>query len=143
MYYLAYGMNTNLKEMSYRCPSAENLGAVVLPGYKLAFKGCCDIVEDSKESMSCVLWKITDRCEQALDLLEGYPFYYNKKFVSVNVGGTDVDAMIYFMQPGHKLALPGKSYLEMVTEGYRSNFITTRQIVRALEEAEHAYYTWQ
>lgn len=142
MYYLAYGMNTNLDEMRRRCPLAHSLGTVTLTGHKLAFKGCCDVVEDQTTSMECALWEITDRCESALDILEGYPTYYDKKFVKVAYKGQTINAMIYFMQSGHELAMPGKGYLTTVMEGYQSHDIDIKQIKNALKEAEHAYYTW-
>ena len=36
-YYFAYGMNTNIGEMSIRCPLAINLGKCTLKNYELKF----------------------------------------------------------------------------------------------------------
>ena len=38
-YYLAYGSNLNLQQMSSRCPDAKKVGIAVLRGYRLMFKG--------------------------------------------------------------------------------------------------------
>ena len=38
-YYLAYGSNLNLEQMSYRCPDAKCIGTARLLGYELLFKG--------------------------------------------------------------------------------------------------------
>ena len=81
--YFAYGMNTNQEEMSYRCPGACALGKAILPGYRLEFKSFATIVPSPKESVDGVLWTITDSDESALDMLEGYPEFYDKKIVSV------------------------------------------------------------
>jgi hypothetical protein len=142
MYYLAYGMNTNLKEMSRRCPFAKSLGKVVLENHKLVFKQFCDVVEEYDTYMECALWDITENCELALDILEGYPMFYNKKEVLVEFNGEVITSMIYFMQPNNSLSLPSKSYLNMVLEGYKSHNMNQGQIYTALEETEHAYHSW-
>jgi len=142
MYYLAYGMNTNFREMDRRCPFAKSLGSVILENHKLAFKNFCDAVEEPGASMECALWDITDNCELALDILEGYPLFYDKKQVQVNFKGKTITAMIYFMQPDNLLAGPSESYLSMVYEGYKNHNMNPEQIFKALEEAEHAYHTW-
>jgi gamma-glutamylcyclotransferase (GGCT)/AIG2-like uncharacterized protein YtfP len=142
MYYLAYGMNTNLEQMSKRCPLAKTLGRVVLENHKLAFKQFCDVVEEYDTSMECALWDITENCESALDVLEGYPMFYDKKQVLVDFNGEVITAMIYFMQPNNQLAGPSTSYLNMVLEGYKSHNMDADQVYKALEETEHAYHSW-
>ena len=81
--YFAYGMNTNQEEMSYRCPGARAFGRAMLPGYRLEFKSFATIVPSPTEQVEGVLWTITDTDESALDMLEGYPEFYDKKIVSV------------------------------------------------------------
>ena len=105
-YYLAYGMNTNLSSMATRCPAAQSLGKITLPGHKLAFKYFCDIESAVDREMECVLWNITDDCEQSLDAMTGRD------------------------QP----AQPSESYLNMVTQGYSEHNINIMQLVTALEE---------
>ena len=93
--YFAYGMNTNKEEMAYRCPSAVPMGKAILPGYRLEFKSFATIVPSPKESVEGVLWTITDTDESALDMLEGYPEFYDKKNVSVIHNEMDYIAMTY------------------------------------------------
>lgn len=133
-YYLAYGMNSNLNEMRRRCPDAKSLGPVTVPNYKLAFKTHCDVVHAPGESMQCVLWSITDQCELALDLLEGFPEYYDKREVQVTYQGQTIRPMIYFMCSGFDYAAPSEHYLNMVVEGYSEHGIPITQIVTALED---------
>jgi len=80
------------------------------------------------------LWLITDACEKALDQLEGYPFYYDKKEVIVEHEGKTLRPMIYFMRDNTKLDMPSEYYLEMVTEGYREHNMNIKQIIESLEE---------
>lgn len=140
MYYLAYGMNTNLDQMSRRCPKARSLGKVDLKGYRLAFKGCCDVVQDKTAVMECALWDITNECEMALDILEGYPNFYGKREVQVVYNGRKIRAMIYFMQDKHdQPSMPSEYYFNMVLEGYQDHDMDVFQLQQALEELEHVY----
>lgn len=139
-YYLAYGMNTNKKQMARRCPRAQSLGAVKLSGYKLAFKHFCDAVVDQNSSMDCVLWSITPECEYALDLLEGYPDFYGKKEVTVRYKGKQIRAMIYIMTDQYDIGYPSEYYLNLVTEGYLEHGVGVEQIKHALEDVDaHCY----
>ncbi len=133
-YYLAYGMNSNLTSMAYRCPAAKSLGTVKLAGHKLAFKYFCDAVVDPDSEMDCVLWNITDACERSLDATEGYPDFYGKKEVDVLFNGRKLKAMIYYMSGTDSPAMPSESYLNMVVQGYSEHKINISQIVTALEE---------
>ena len=140
MYYLAYGMNTNLEQMARRCPQAQSIGTVVLKGHRLAFKGCCDAVLDDKSEMECALWNITSDCERALDILEGYPDFYGKKEVTVYHNGRKIRAMIYFMQDSDRLGMPSESYLNMVVQGYVDHGMDVMQVYTALEDLTDVYY---
>jgi gamma-glutamylcyclotransferase (GGCT)/AIG2-like uncharacterized protein YtfP len=133
-HYLAYGMNTNLNSMRWRCPSAESLGKVTLDDHRLVFKRFCDAEYTPGHAMECALWTITEDCERSLDKLEGYPEFYNKKEVTVKYNNKNVRAMIYFMPPGFDLDVPGEGYLNTVTEGYSQHSMDILQIVNALED---------
>ena len=73
MYYLSYGMNTNLESMKARCPDAEPMGGFYLPNYRLVFRGVADLVPEDDCIAPVVLWKITTQCLRSLDRVEGYP----------------------------------------------------------------------
>ena len=133
-YYLAYGMNTNLSGMAVRCPMAESLGKVTVPGHKLAFKTFCDAVVSPNDTMECALWLITEQCEKSLDALEGFPDFYGKKEVEVVYKGKIIRAMIYYMTDHYGFGPPSEGYLNMVVEGYHSHNIPIMQIVQALED---------
>ena len=129
--YFAYGMNTNKEEMAYRCPGARALGKAVLPGYRLEFKSFATIVPDPKESVEGVLWTITESDESALDILEGYPEFYDKKTVSVEHDNQSYIAMTYIMGPREQGHAPSSGYYSMVSEGYQSFGLSQRQLLDA------------
>jgi gamma-glutamylcyclotransferase (GGCT)/AIG2-like uncharacterized protein YtfP len=133
-YYLAYGMNTNLDSMKFRCPKATSLGKVTLVDHKLAFKQFCDAEYAPGYTMECALWNITTECEDSLDRLEGYPHFYGKKEVKVQWNDKTIRAMIYYMPKGYELDTPGEGYLNTVTEGYSHHSMDIKQIIKALED---------
>ena len=129
--YFAYGMNTNQEEMSYRCPDARALGNAILPGYRLEFKSFATIVPSPKEQVEGVLWKITDTDEMSLDILEGYPEFYDKKTVSVEHDNQSYIAMTYIMGPREQGHAPSDGYYSMVSEGYQSFGLSQQQLLDA------------
>ena len=128
--YFAYGMNTNRDEMSYRCPTAVPMGKAILPGYRFEFKSFATIVPDADSSVEGVLWTITESDEQALDILEGYPEFYDKKHVKVSQG-IDYIAMTYIMNPREKGFSPSDGYYSMVSQGYQQFGLSQQQLLEA------------
>jgi gamma-glutamylcyclotransferase (GGCT)/AIG2-like uncharacterized protein YtfP len=115
-YYFAYGMNTNITEMTSRCPNAVSLGRCVLPNFELRFRYHADIDLVPGSEMEGVLWEITPECESALDRLEGYPYYYNKINVVLSDGSI---AMAYIMNSKGPEEAPSVGYDNCLYEGYR------------------------
>ena len=128
--YFAYGMNTNKEEMAYRCPGARALGRAMLSGYRFEFKSFATVVPDADSQVQGVLWTITDADEAALDILEGYPEFYDKQHVKVQQG-IDYIAMTYIMGPREKGHAPSDGYYSMVSEGYQSFGLSQRQLLEA------------
>ncbi len=129
--YFAYGMNTNREEMAYRCPGAMPMGRAILPDYRLEFKSFATIVPSPKETVEGVLWTITDSDESALDMLEGYPEFYDKKTVSVEHDNQSYIAMTYIMGPREQGYAPSSGYYSMVSEGYQAFGLSQRQLLDA------------
>ena len=123
-------MNTNVEQMSIRCPTAVPMGKAILPGYRFEFKNFATIVPDADSQVEGVLWTITDIDEQALDLLEGYPEFYDKKHVKVQQG-IDYIAMTYIMNPREQGHAPSDGYYSMVSEGYQSFGLSQQQLLDA------------
>ncbi len=131
--YFAYGMNTNITGMASRCPAAVSHGHAILLNHAFRFSGPADVVKCGGSYVDGVLWTITDECLRSLDMLEGYPYYYNRRHKPVRFQGRTVNALVYYMQPGHIDALPSQGYFDMVSEGYRDHGVPTDQLYNALE----------
>lgn len=132
MKYFAYGMNTNLDQMARRCPTAASLGPAWIDDYEFVFRTHADIAKSPGSICYGVLWDISKADLKALDMLEGYPYYYKRFRVRVNLGDHFVYALTYQMNDQTYIQEPGCSYLEMVTEGYRQNAVPCGQIDRAI-----------
>jgi gamma-glutamylcyclotransferase len=141
--YFAYGMNTNRDEMAYRCPSAVALGRAVLLGYRLEFKSFATIVSNPKESVEGVIWTITQSDELALDMLEGYPKFYDKKTVSVDHKDQSYIAMTYIMSPREQNCPPTDGYYSMVSEGYQQFGLSQQQLLEARSRSNKEIWIYE
>jgi len=141
--YFAYGMNTNPTEMALRCPGAIALGRAVLPGYRFEFKSFATIVPSPKESVEGVLWTITEPDEWALDILEGYPEFYDKKTVSVEHKDQPYIAMTYIMNPREHGYGPSDGYYRMVSEGYQHFGLSQQQLLEAKSRSNKEIWIYE
>lgn len=138
--YGAYGSNMNLDQMSHRCPKARVIGVGTLEGYKLTFRGKYKgfaNVEQCKDSLvPIVLWEITEDCETALDMYEGFPTQYIKKQVEVVVDGKSIKTMVYVMvsEYGNMVAAPTEYYFGVVVKGYSDNGVNLKPLQIAYSE---------
>jgi len=137
-YYFAYGMNTNIDEMSMRCPGAINLGRCTLQGFELKFRLHADIDQVEGSEMEGVLWDITEDCERALDRLEGYPYYYDKVDVIVIPanpvnGNRYIRAMAYTMTSKGQEESPSNGYEQCLIEGYTANGLDVDKLTAKID----------
>lgn len=125
--YAAYGSNMNIEQMAIRCPKAKVIGTGILKDYKLTFrglyKGVANIEPCEGKEVPIVLWEITEYCEVALDMYEGYPRLYEKRDVKVKIGTKIKKAMAYIMTDEYKNkpSLPTGYYLGVINQGYLDN----------------------
>lgn len=126
-------MNTNISGMANRCPAAVSHGRALLLNHAFRFSGPADVVKCTDSYVHGVLWTITDDCLKSLDMLEGYPYYYNRNPRAVWFDYRIVNAIVYYMQPGNLDGLPSQSYFDMVEEGYRDHGLPVDQLYNALE----------
>lgn len=142
----AYGSNLNLNQMAMRCPTAKVYGKGILKGYRLLFKGqlgnaYCTIEKKKAGRLPVIVWELQPEDERALDFYEGYPRFYDKKDVKVNLeDGNIITAMVYIMTDKVldriNLNLPSTSYLDTVIEGYEAARFDLKFIDEALVVSE-------
>jgi len=140
MLYIAYGSNMNVRQMAYRCPKAKPVGPMWLKGWRLVMKRVADVEPDPGAIIPAALWRITTRCEEALDLYEGFPTFYTKHRLRIDLGnGKRSRPMLYRMSnPEVRTVAPSSEpYLWAIAEGYRDfGFDDLTPLLKAQHEAK-------
>ena len=142
-YYIAYGSNLNLPQMRVRCPNARVIGTSVIDGYRLLFKGSKTgsyLTIEPKEGgkVPVVVWEVTESDEKELDRYEGYPTFYYKKTITLDVKGIKTgkirrkEAFVYIMHEERKLGSPSRYYIRTCLDGYRAFGFDERYLYDAL-----------
>ena len=130
-YYIAYGSNLNIQQMRMRCPGARIIGTSVIKDYQLLFKGSktgsyLTIEPMEGAEVPVVIWEVTETDEKALDRYEGYPNFYYKKEMTLDIKGIRTgkvrrrDAFIYIMHEERELGIPSWYYVNTCLDGYRA-----------------------
>lgn len=134
--YFAYGSNLNMDHFSERCPLAEPVDTFVLPGWRMVFRSVADIIPSRGDHVFGALYRITDRCERALDRYEGYPRLYSKREYSLGRYG---ETLMFYTMNRTWLDLPHDDYLQTIWDGYEHWGLPTRNLTNILErQAEHS-----
>ena len=116
--YFGYGMNTDPEQMIMRTGQPLALGRGLVRDHAFRFALHADVYPKVGTNTYGVLWEIDDDALKALDNREGYPYYYDRKMVTVEANGTTYQAWMYYMTPGHPDREPSKGYYDMLVRGY-------------------------
>ncbi len=121
--YIAYGSNMDQENMDYRCADATLVGTSKVYGYRLLFKGSqtgfyATIEKDEGSYVPVLVWEISEEDERHLDFYEGYPRFYYKKNLKVEINGKKKWAMVYIMDEKRKLGLPKSYYYGLLDKAY-------------------------
>lgn len=133
--YVAYGSNINLEQMAYRCPNSTVAGTAMLQGYELQFRRHATIEPNEDSEVPILLWELDPHDERFLDRYEGFPKYYRKENITLEMDGETVEAMIYIMNGDTPLEVPTEQYYNTIEQGYKENGLDTSYLEVALEEA--------
>mgnify|MGYP002622896026 CR=1 FL=1 len=140
-YYVAYGSNMSVEQMSLRCPDAKLVGKTTLQDWKLKFKIHATIEPHKGSQVPALVWKVSKEDERSLDMYEGWPDYYIKKNVGITMtrlDGTEprmVTAMVYVMAEGHQVDIPSTLYYGTMVKDYERFGFDKRILQEALNEA--------
>ncbi len=124
--YVAYGSNLHLAQMVARCPSATIYGIGRLNNWELLYRGMVDnahatIARKKGSSVPVLVWNIEPSDERRLDRYEGFPRYYFKQNVMVEIDGQKKKAMVYIMDLHQRPATPSAHYVDIIRQGYMDN----------------------
>jgi len=125
--YLAYGSNLDMGQMATRCPKAKAIGAMLLPDWRLIFRGVADIIPAKGAFVPVGLWEITEDCEKSLDRYEGFPNLYGKQYWKKG----KKTYMAYTMNRDG-FAAPNPMYLAGIFQGYEDFSLDRHYLQEAL-----------
>lgn len=137
--YIAYGSNLNLGQMRHRCPTATIHGIGFLEDWTLTFRSMRGPAYATIEScigsqVPVVVWNIDKLSEMALDRYEGYPHFYGKTNIKVNLNtGKELDAMVYIMNRRAFPGAPSEDYIDTIYQGYLDNDLNMHYLGGFLE----------
>lgn len=134
-YYIAYGSNLSEEQMARRCPTATIVGTTILKDWRLLFNGPASIERCEGYQVPVLIWDIKPNDERSLDIYEGYPSYYRKEMLEIEVNDQKVDAMVYIMNTNRE-SRPSIGYYNVLNQGYERFGFDKRILEKALEESE-------
>ena len=146
-YYIAYGSNLNVPQMRWRCPDARVIGTGALKDMALLFKGSrtgsyLTIEEEKGAEVPVTVWEVSEKDEKALDRYEGYPRFYYKTDMKVEVTGIRSgkarvrDAFVYIMREDSEPGIPTRDYSRTCLEGYRTFGFDEKFLIEAVKRSE-------
>lgn len=123
--------NLNLSQMRGRCPGTAIVGTAIIEDYRLLFKGSktgsyLTIEPWEGGKVPVAVWEITAAHERSLDRYEGYPVFYHKIGMKLDVKLADsgevrtMEGFAYVMYADRPLGSPTNSYFITCAQGYRS-----------------------
>ncbi len=136
--YVAYGSNLNLSQMAARCPFSSIYATGVLNNWELIYRGTqmnshATIRRKKGSFVPVLVWNIQPHDEYRLDVYEGYPVYYFKKNIMVDINGKKKKAMIYIMDEQRLPGRPSPQYIRAIRQGYLDNSFDTKIFEESLE----------
>lgn len=143
-YYIAYGSNLNIPQMRMRCPGARIIGTSVIEDYQLLFKGSKTgsyLTIEPKEgaTVPVAVWEVTEQDELSLDRYEGYPNFYYKTEMTMDIKGIRTgkirrrQAFVYIMHEEREFGIPSLFYVNTCLDGYRAFGFDEQYLFDAIE----------
>jgi len=138
--YIAYGSNMDEGQMAFRCPGAKLRGVSVIENYRLIFKGSktgayATIEKEEGQKVPVVVWEIEPTDEHSLDRYEGFPTFYYKEWMELDLDGEKVQGMAYMMDQDRKLGQPSYHYYKTLQDAYERFGFDKTILEKALEDS--------
>ena len=121
--------------MAYRCPNSTEEMVGYAGDYKLEFCTHANSVPEENSETPVLLWKIDPKDWHYLDQYEGYPSYYRREEIDVDVNGERVKAIAYIMNDNcRRPSMPTESYLNNMMNDYKRLGLDPTPIATAMED---------
>lgn len=126
MYYFAYALNLNRKQMQERCPDCLAKFPATLYHYQLVFVGwsrqwrggIATIRPIRGGKVLGAIYEVTEECLRQLDRYEGNG-YRRLNVIINNEDGEPVEAVTYIRSEQAESTKPSAEYLSFIQQGYK------------------------
>ncbi len=124
--------------MAMRCPLARVYTKGTLNNWELAYRGSktnahATVIRKQGSTVPVLIWEITPKDEYYLDIYEGYPHYYFKRNVMVDINGRKKKGMVYIMDQRQLPGKPSDQYVKTILQGYKDNCFDINILQKSLE----------
>ena len=128
-HYFAFGSNMDAAQMARRCPGAEPIGKATLADHRMVFRGpsrnrgggVLSVDPSPGDTVTGVLYEVTDAHLAALDRYEGAPEWYLRTTCLVCTEAGPVHEAVLYRLPEHVVEMPPTAaYEEQVAEAFRT-----------------------
>lgn len=137
-FYFGYGSNLSHAQMKIRAPEAVPFKPLYLPNGRLVFRGVADVEHHEGSAVPGALYRITPRCERALDFYEGvYNGIYEKKYLVIRIKSESNNPVqvLYYKMRDRGIMPPTEEYIERIAQGYRDFGLDLAYLDEALDHS--------
>jgi len=135
-FYFGYGSNLGIFQMKRRCQDCRPIQAAKLPGYLLTFSGVLTIAYDPSAFVLGGIYRVSDEDEGALDIYEGFPHLYIKRYTHATIEGVRQEVFYYVMpEDSYHVAPPSQGYYEVCKDGYLDWGLDVQELEAARKRA--------
>jgi gamma-glutamylcyclotransferase (GGCT)/AIG2-like uncharacterized protein YtfP len=146
-FYFGYGSNLDILQMKRRCQDCRPIQAAKLPGYVLTFSGVLTIAYDPSTFVLGGIYEVSDEDEGALDIYEGFPHLYIKRYTHAVIAGKREEIFYYVMpEDSYHISPPGQAYYNICERGYRDWNLDIRELEAARKRSwcvRKEFYDWK
>lgn len=114
--FFSYGLFLDTSRLAINKNTEEVLGVGFLPFHKVIFDSYATIVKtkSEKDLVWGILYKINDETLNSLDLVEGYPIYYDRTLKDICVSSGKEEAWVYHIKGELNFRPPQISYFNLI-----------------------------
>ena len=100
----------------------------------MQFRYHATVAPNAESEVPILLWELEALDERFLDRYEGFPKYYRKEGITLELNG-ESEAMVYIMNGDRPLESPTAEYYDIIEQGYKENSLDMSYLETALAEA--------
>ena len=106
---------------------------MMLKDYELEFRIYLSVKKAPGKEVPIGIWEVPASDEKRLDAYEGFPTFYRKEYIPIEVDGKKVKALIYIMNDVRYPEPPSRIYMQTCIQGYNDFGFDPKYLDEALD----------